>query len=62
MTEEAKFTWYFLGKALEEHIEIVEEHDKKQVQALKILKFSDRELPPMKILALEKSLNPEIKN
>ena len=62
MTEETKFTWYFPGKALEKHIETVEEHDKKQVQALKILKFSDRELPPMKILALEKSLNPEIKN
>ena len=60
MIEEAKFTYSLLGKGLEKHIETVEEHGKKQVQALKILKSPSRELPS--IQNFKKSRNPKMKN
>ena len=42
--EQAKFTYFLLGKAFEKQIKIIEDHRKKQVEALKDLK--DNKITP----------------
>ena len=36
ITEQAKFTYSTLGKALEKQIKTIEDHGRKQVKALKV--------------------------
>ena len=47
--EQAKFTYPFLGKALEKQTETIEEKGKKQVEVLKVLKAKNE---PNKIESL----------
>ena len=47
--EQAKFTYSFLGKALEKQTETIEEQGKKQVEVLKVLKAKNE---PNKIESL----------
>ena len=60
--EQAKFTYSPLGKAFEKQTKTIEDQGKKQVDALKSLKPSDKELPSIKDFIPEENQNPEIIN
>ena len=60
--EQAKFTYSPLGKAFEKQTKSIEDQGKKQVDALKSLKPSDKELTPIKDFIPEENQNPEINN
>ena len=59
---QAKFTYSPLGKAFEKQTKSIKDQGKKQVNALKSLKPSDKELTPIKDFIPEEDLNPEIIN
>ena len=58
--EQAKFTYSPLGKAFEKQTKTIEDQGEKQVNALKSLEFSDKQLPSIKDFISRKRLNPEI--
>ena len=60
--EQAKFTYSPLGKAFHKQTKTIEDQGKKQVDALKSLKPSDKELTPIKDFIPKEKLNPEIIN
>ena len=51
-----------MGKAFEKQTKTIEDQGKKQVDALKSLKTSDKELPSIKDFIPIENLNPEIIN
>ena len=51
-----------MGKAFEKQTKTIEDQGKKQVDALKSLKFSDEELPSIKDFIPKEKQNPEIIN
>ena len=55
---QAKFTYSALGKAFEKQTKSVEDQGEKQVNALKSLEFSDKQL--QSIVISKERLNPEI--
>ena len=60
--EQAKFTYYPLGKAFEKQTKTIEDQGKKQVDALTALKISNKKLPSIKYFIPIENLNPEIVN
>ena len=60
--QQAKFTYSPLGKAFEKQTKTIEDQGKKQVDALKSLKPSDKELTPIRYFLPEENQNPEIIN
>ena len=62
ITQQAKFTYSPLGKALEKQRKTIEDQGEKQVDALESLKDSDKKLPPIKEFIPMENLNPEIIN
>ena len=60
--QQAKFTYFPLGKALEKQRKTIEDQGEKQVVALESLKDSDKKLPPIKDFIPIENLNPEIIN
>ena len=58
--EQAKFTYSPLGKAFEKQTETIEDQGEKQVNALKPLESSDKQLPSIKYFISKERLNPEI--
>ena len=60
--EQTKFTYSPLGKAFEKQTKTIKDQGKKQVNALKSLKPSDKELTPINDFIPEENLNPEIIN
>ena len=52
--EQARFTYSPLGKDLEKQMKIIENHGEEQVDALKSLESSDKQLP------WKQKLNPKI--
>ena len=60
--EQAKFTYSPLGKDFHKQTKTIEDQGKKQVDALKSLKPSDKELTPIKDFIPKEKLNPEIIN
>ena len=58
--EQAKFTYFPLGKAFGKQIKTIENQEKKQVDALKSLESSDKQLPSIKYFISKERLNPEI--
>ena len=60
--EQTKFTYSPLGKAFEKQTKTIEDQGKKQVDALKSLMPSDKELTPIKDFIPEENQNPEIIN
>ena len=60
--EQAKFTYSPLGKTFERQTKTIEDHGKKQVDAVESLKTFDKEqLTPIKDFIPKENLNPEIK-
>ena len=59
--EQPKFTYFPLGKAFEKQIITIEEHGKKQVEALEVLKPNTQKLT-IKDAIPENRLNEESKN
>ena len=62
ITEETKLTYSPLGKAFEKQTKTIEEQRKKQVDPLKSLESSDKQLPSIKDFISKEKLNPEIMN
>ena len=60
--EQAEFTYSPLGKAFEKQTKTIEDQGKKQIDALKSLESSDRQLPSIKDFISKEILNPEIAN
>ena len=60
--EQAKFTHSSLGKAFEKQTKAIEDQGEKQVNALKSLESSDKQLPSIKDFISKGRLNPEIAN
>ena len=60
--EEAKFTYSPLGKAFEKQTKTIEDQGEKQVNDLKSLESSDKQLPSIKDFISKEMLNPEISN
>ena len=60
--EQDKFTYSLLGKALEKQTKKIEDQQKKQVDALKSLESSDKQLPSIKDFISKERLNLEIMN
>ena len=58
--EQAKFTYSPLGNASEKRIKTIEDQGEKQVDALKSLESSDKQLPSIKDFMLKERLNLEI--
>ena len=48
LTSEAKFTYYHLGKAFEKQTKTIEHHGEKQVDPLKSLESSEKQLLSIK--------------
>ena len=61
IVEQAKFTYSPLSKAFEKQIETIEEHGKKQVEALEVLKHNIQKLT-IKDAIPENRLSEEAKN
>ena len=61
MIEQAKFTYFPLGKAFEKQIKTIEEQAKKQVEALEVLKPNTQKLS-IKDVIPENTLTEEAKN
>ena len=59
--EQAKFIYSPLGKAFEKQIKAIEEREKNQVEALKVLKPIDKKLT-IKDAIPENTLSEEVKN
>ena len=57
--EQAKFTYSPLGKAFEKQTKTIEFQEEKQVDAVKSLEFSDKQLTSIKDLS-EERLSPEL--
>ena len=62
LTEQANFTYSPLGKAFEKQTKTIKGQGREQVDALKSLKTSDKELPSIKDFIPKEKLNPEIIN
>ena len=60
MIEQAKSTYSSLGKAFEKETETIQDQGEKQVNALKSLESSDKQLPSIKDFISKEWLNPEI--
>ena len=60
--EQAKFTYFPLGKAFQKQTKTIEDQGKKQVDALKSLKPSDKQLPSIRDFISKERLNSEIVN
>ena len=60
--EQAKFSYSPLGKAFEKQTKIIEDQGEKQVDALKSLKPSDKQLPSIRDFISKEKLNSEIVN
>ena len=60
--EEARFTYSPLGKAFEKQTKTIEDQGEKQVNDLKSLESSDKQLPSIKDFVSKEMLNPEISN
>ena len=60
LIEQAKFTYYTLRKAFKKQTKTIEDQGEKQVNALKSLEFSDKQLPSIKSFISKERLNPEI--
>ena len=60
INEQAKFTYYPLGKDFEKQTKTIEDQGKKQIDALESLKFSDRQLPSIRDFMSKVRLNSEI--
>ena len=58
--QQAKFTYFPLGKAFEKQAKTIEDQGEKQVNALKSLESSDKQLLPIKDFISKEGLNPEI--
>ena len=58
--EQAKFTYSPLGAAFKEQTETMKNQGKKQVDALKSLEYSDKQLPSIKDFISKERLNPEV--
>ena len=58
--EQAKFTYSPLGTAFKEQTETMKNQGKKQVDALKSLEYSDKQLPSIKDFISKERLNPEV--
>ena len=58
--EQAKFTYSPLGKALEKQTKTIEDQGVKQINALKSLESSDKQLTSIKDFISKEKLNPEI--
>ena len=57
--EQAKFTYSPLGKALEKQTKTIEDQGEKQINALKSLESSDKQLTSIKDFISKERLNPE---
>ena len=62
MIEQAKFTYSPLEKAFEKQTKTIEDRREKQVNVLKSLESSDKQLPSIKDFISKERLNPEITN
>ena len=62
ITEQAKFTYYPLGKAFKKQTKTIKGQGERQVDALKPLESSDKQLPSVKYFISKEKLNPEIMN
>ena len=62
ITQQAKFNYSPLGKALEKQIKTIKDQGEKQVVALESLKDSDKKLTSIKDFIPTENLNPEIIN
>ena len=62
ITQQAKFIYSPLGKALEKQRKTIEDQGEKQVIAIESLKDSDKKLTPIKDFISKENLNPEIIN
>ena len=60
MIEQAKFTYYPLGKAFEKQTKTIEDQREKQINALKFLESFDKQLSSIKDSISKERLNPEI--
>ena len=60
--EQSKFTYSPLGKAFEKQTKTIEGQGKNQIDALKFLDPSDKQLPSIKDFISKERLNPEIAN
>ena len=60
--EQAKFTYSLLGKAFEKQPKTIEDQGEIQVNALKFLESSDKQLPSIKDFISKERLNPKIAN
>ena len=60
--QQAKFNYSPLGKALEKQRKTIKDQGEKQVNALKSLESSDKQLPSIKDFTPMENLNPEIIN
>ena len=58
--KQAKFTYSPLGKAFEKQTKTIKDQGEKQVNALKSLESSGKQLPPIKYFISKERLNPEI--
>ena len=56
--EQAKFTYPPLGKAFDRQTKTIEDQGEKQLNALKSLKSSDKQLPSIKDVISKENLNP----
>ena len=60
MIEQAKFTYFPLGKAFEKQTKTIEDQGERQVDALKSLESFDKQLPSIKDFISKEKLNTEI--
>ena len=58
--EQAKFTYFPLGKPFEKQTKTIKDQGEKQVNALKYLESSDKQLSSIKVFISKERLNPEI--
>ena len=58
--EQAKFNYSPLGKAFEKQTKTIKDQREKQVNALRSLESSDKQLPSIKDFISKERLNPEI--
>ena len=58
--EQSKFTYSPLGKAFEKQTKTIEDQGKKQIDALKSLEYSNKQLPLIKDFISKERLNPDI--
>ena len=59
---QAKFTYSPLGKTFKKQTKMIEDQGEKQVNALKPLESSDKQLTSIKDFKSKERLNPEIAN